>query len=100
MSLPKGHRATVVFRDADAGDLIRCLCGEQGYDFVGGLEWFPEHILDVWMNTPKTRKQRIIDEFIAATEDNQVFQDVLDLNPDLKRRLVNWTRDQLLRVGT
>ena len=38
------HRAWLVFEDGDVGDLCRCSCGEQGYDFRQGREWYALHV--------------------------------------------------------
>lgn len=40
---PPLHWPTLVFEDGD-GDLCRCDCGEQGYDFKQGREWFAAHL--------------------------------------------------------
>jgi hypothetical protein len=37
------HWPTLVFQ-AEDGDLCRCDCGEQGFDFKQGREWFAAHI--------------------------------------------------------
>ena len=41
--LTADHWPTLVFTDGD-GDLVRCSCGEQGFDFKQGREWFAKHI--------------------------------------------------------
>lgn len=38
------HALTLVFRDAEAGDLGRCDCGAQGFDYNDGRDWFAEHM--------------------------------------------------------
>ena len=38
-----GHWPELVFVDGD-GDLCRCSCGEQGFDFAHGREWFAGHL--------------------------------------------------------
>lgn len=40
---PTEHRFDLVFED-EHGDLARCSCGEQGFDFNKGIDWFAEHI--------------------------------------------------------
>lgn len=44
--LYKEHEFTLVFEDGD-GDLARCSCGEQGYDFSQGEEWWAKHTAEV-----------------------------------------------------
>jgi hypothetical protein len=38
------HTFILVFRD-EVGDLGRCSCGEQGFDFKDGREWYANHVL-------------------------------------------------------
>lgn len=61
------HWPTLVFEDGDVGDLVRCDCGEQGYDWRQGREWFAKHMagtldvvgLAVAMNTAQITAEEI-----------------------------------------
>lgn len=39
----KKHSMELIFED-EHGDLVRCSCGEQGFDFEQGREWFRIHL--------------------------------------------------------
>lgn len=52
------HWPTLVF-EADDGDLCRCDCGEQGYDFQQGRKWFAEHLaVTVPLDAPESFAER------------------------------------------
>lgn len=43
---PRNHDYYFILSD-EHGDLARCTCGVQGWDFNGGRDWFSEHLQEV-----------------------------------------------------
>jgi hypothetical protein len=62
------HWPTLVFEEGD-GDLCRCSCGEQGFDFKQGREWFAAH-LDVARSGSQAEEPPLPDPTWAHTPQN------------------------------